>query len=69
MTRDQERMDALESRLAFQDDTIHQLNDALIAQQARIDRLEAELRQMIDEWRGGVADEPINPENELPPHY
>lgn len=69
MTNFQERVDTLESRLAFQDDTIGQLNDALVAQQARIDLLEAEIRQLIDEFRGGVSDAQIKPADELPPHY
>lgn len=64
-----ERIDALETRLTFQEDTIAQLNDALIAQQARIDLLEAEMRQLIDEFRGGVTEAQINAANELPPHY
>jgi SlyX protein len=64
-----ERTDTLETRLAFQDDTIQQLNDALIAQQARIDLLEAELRQLIDEFRGGMTEAQAGPVDELPPHY
>ena len=69
MTNFQERIDTLETRLAFQDDTIGQLNDALIAQQARIDLLEAEMRQLIDEFRGGMSEAQIKPADELPPHY
>jgi SlyX protein len=64
-----ERTDTLEARLAFQDDTIQQLNDALVAQQARIDLLEAEIRRLTDEFRGGTTEAPINPVDELPPHY
>ncbi len=67
--RFQERIDTLETRLAFQDDTIQQLNDALIAQQARIDLLETEMRQLIDEFRGGMTEAQIGPVDELPPHY
>ena len=69
MTNFQERVDTLESRLAFQDDTIGQLNDALIAQQARIDLLETEMRQLIDEFRGGMSEAQVKPADELPPHY
>ena len=67
--RRRERTDTLETRLAFQDDTSQQLNDALIAQQARIDLLEAELRRLIDEFRGGVTEAQVGPVDELPPHY
>ena len=69
MTNFQERVDTLESRLAFQEDTIGQLNDALIAQQARIDLLETEMRQLIDEFRGGMSEAQVKPADELPPHY
>ena len=67
--RFREQIDTLEARLAFQDDTIQQLNDALIAQQARIDLLETEMRQLIDEYRGGMTEAQIGPVDELPPHY
>ena len=69
MTTDTERIDGLESRLAFQDDTIQQLNDALVAQQARIDALEAELEQLIATLRTGSIDGQIEPVDEVPPHY
>ena len=69
MTNFQERVDTLESRLAFQDDTIGQLTDALSAQQARIDLLETEMRQLIDEFRGGMSEAQVKPADELPPHY
>ena len=67
--RFQERLDTLETRLAFQEDTIQQLNDALVAQQARIDLLETEMRRLIDEFRGGMTEAQIDPVDELPPHY
>ena len=37
----QERLEELESRVAFQEDAIDQLNDALVQQDLRINRLEA----------------------------
>ena len=45
MTQDQlvARVDELETRLAFQDDTIQALNDALAAQQFELDRLRRSL--------------------------
>lgn len=59
----------LESRLAFQDDTIQALNDALVAQQRSLDRLQLQLAMVIKRQeemshRGdGFEDEAP------PPHY
>lgn len=63
----QGRLDDLESRFAFQEETIRQLNDALVAQQARIDELETTVRQVMEQIRRGEGDEP--PAHQPPPHY
>lgn len=60
--------EALETKLAFQEDTLNQLSDALVAQQSRMDRLEAKIAQLEEQIRlqteeGGAAPEPP------PPHY
>lgn len=62
------RLEALETKLAFQEDAVQQLSDALVAQQARIDRLEAQLAMLSEQLRtqqesAGAAPEPP------PPHY
>lgn len=66
----EQRMADLESRLAFQDDTIQALNDELVAQQRVVDRLQAQLgllarRQEDMQSRIGDVDENEAP----PPHY
>jgi SlyX protein len=68
--RDDERFEAFESQLAFQEDTIAQLNDALVQQQSRIDQLEASLSSLLER----IDDEPDVPgmtsaADERPPHY
>ena len=66
---DRNRLTELEERLEHQDDTIMQLNDALINQQQRIDSLETELQEVkatllaVTEIR-----QPLDPD-ERPPHY
>lgn len=63
------RVMELESRLAFQDDTVQALNDVLVAQQRQIDLLEMRLaalarrQQELGESIGGGNDEAP------PPHY
>lgn len=65
----EQRITDLESRLAFQDDTIQALNDVLVVQQRELDRLQlqvAALARRQDEI-GGQLD---SAEDEAPPpHY
>ena len=69
MQSNDERFEIFETKLAFQEDTIAQLNDALVKQQSRIDHLEASLRSLLER----IDDEPdlpeLTPEDERPPHY
>jgi SlyX protein len=63
-----ERIDALETRIAYQDDTLEALNETITAQWKQIDALTrqlAELRERLQEAEGGAA----APINERPPHY
>jgi SlyX protein len=66
-----ERVTELETRLAFQDDTLHALNDVVAAQQRQIDLLEMKLaalvkrQQELSESIGGGGGEDEAP----PPHY
>jgi SlyX protein len=64
------RIDALEMRLTFQDETIEDLNKAIIAQWKQIDGLTRRLAQIEDrvavgEQRADLAGLPEPP----PPHY
>lgn len=67
MSTDTARVEALETKLAFQEDALQQLSDALVAQQARIDRLEAQVallaEQLAQAEPGGLGGD------ERPPHY
>ncbi len=68
MTEHTERIDALEAHVAFQDDTIRQLNDALVAQQGRLDRMQIELDQLTNAMKAWSEATPP-PGDERPPHY
>lgn len=62
------RIDALETRIAFQDQTIEELNAALTAQWKTIDLLSKKLATIEEQVRSGsfIAD----PASERPPpHY
>ena len=63
-----ERIDALEMRLTYQDDSIETLNQTITAQWKEIDRLTrqvAELKERLQEAESNVP----APANERPPHY
>ncbi|MGX9430750.1 SlyX family protein [Bradyrhizobium sp. LeoA1S1] len=63
-----ERIDALETRIAYQDDTIETLNETITAQWKQIDALTrqmGELRERLQEAESNTA----APINERPPHY
>ena len=63
-----ERLDALETRIAYQDETIEELNATITAQWRQIDLLTRKLDQMEQQVRSGVhiADPATEPP---PPHY
>ena len=62
----EDRLNDLETRLAFQDDSLAKLSDALIGQQQRILQLEKTLELVI----GQLNDlRQTDPEDEPPPHY
>ena len=63
-----ERIDALEMRLTYQDETIETLNQTITAQWQQIDvltRQVAELKQRLQDAESNLP----GPVNERPPHY
>jgi SlyX protein len=63
-----ERIDALESRVMFQEDTIETLNQTITAQWQQIDVLTRQLANLSDRLKEAEANAP-RPTNEPPPHY
>nr|WP_249815243.1 SlyX family protein [Bradyrhizobium sp. 142] len=63
-----ERIDALEARLAYQDDTIETLNQTITAQWKQIDALTRQLVQLGERLQEAEANTP-GAANERPPHY
>lgn len=66
----EERMTELESRQAFQDDTLQTLNEVLFAQQRALERLELQVQalarrqeELLGQLGGGEE------EDAPPPHY
>jgi SlyX protein len=63
-----ERIDALEIRLAFQDETIEALNNTITAQWQQIDALTRQLAALSERLQEAEANAPAAT-NEPPPHY
>lgn len=64
------RIEDIESRVLFQDQTLHDLNDAIYRQQRQIDKLASEVKFLQDRLK--TQSEPLTglfSEEEKPPHY
>ena len=63
-----ERIDALEVRLTFQDDTIETLNQTITAQWREIDALKRQIA-LLGQQLVEATSNAEGPRNEPPPHY
>jgi SlyX protein len=63
-----ERIDALETRLAFQDETIETLNQTITAQWQQIEGLARQLASLSERLKEAEAHAP-GATDEPPPHY
>ncbi|QOZ11508.1 SlyX family protein [Bradyrhizobium sp. CCBAU 51765] len=63
-----ERIDTLETRLAYQDDTIETLNQTITAQWKQIDSLTRQIAQLNERLQEAETNAPGHA-NERPPHY
>lgn len=63
-----ERIDALESKLAYQDETMESLNQTITAQWKQIDALTRQISRLHERLQESEANAP-GPANERPPHY
>ena len=66
---DSDRITELESRLEFQDETITQLNDALVVQQQRYFELEKKLSLLVNRLQEDDFELADAKEEPPPPHY
>ncbi|WP_444898333.1 SlyX family protein [Microbulbifer sp. VAAC004] len=66
-----ERIDELETRLAFQEDTISQLNDVIARQDADIRSVVARMRELGEKYSALTFEMQAGgkPVDEKPPHY
>jgi SlyX protein len=64
-----DRLDRLEERLAFQDDTIETLNRTITEQWAKIDALTRQLSALNERLREAESQMPRPANEPPPPHY
>ncbi|AKF52543.1 SlyX family protein [Pseudomonas syringae pv. aptata] len=65
----EERVMELESRMAFQDDTIQALNDVLVKQQRELDHLQLQMAAMLKRQEEMGSQFETFEEDAPPPHY
>lgn len=65
----EQRVNDLESRLAFQDDTIQALNDVLVTQQNVMERLQLQMAALLKRQEEMVGQFGSFEEDAPPPHY
>ena len=63
-----DRLDAVESRLMYQDDTIETLNQTITDQWIKIEALARQVGALSERLQEAEASAPA-PANERPPHY
>jgi len=67
---DDNRLIEIESKLAYQEHLLGELNAALTSQQSQLTRLEALCESMLGRIRSmSDGEESSDPANERPPHY
>lgn len=69
MSTVEEQINELQSRVTFQEDTLNELNEVLVAQNAQIDLLGQQLRALSEQYRDLKLQQPESPEDQPPPHY
>lgn len=63
------RVTELETRLAFQDDTIQALNEVVVDQQRQLERLALQMGQLIERYKELAGQFGEGGEEPPPPHY
>jgi SlyX protein len=65
-----DRLEELETRLAFQENTIQKLDDVVAAQQKQIDLLQGEIQVLKSQMENMAASMIVSESEETPPpHY
>ena len=66
------RLEGLETQLAYQEDALEQFNAVAVSQQGQIDELRAQLRVLQEQFKAlpeGSLQSAVDLAREKPPHY
>jgi len=67
---DEERFIAIETKIAYHEHVVDTLSDTILAQQRRIENLEARCDSLLERVAAlAPPAEPGNPADDVPPHY
>lgn len=71
MSEHSQRLDELETKLAFQEELLEQLNHALSQQQIQLEEMQTAMRVLSQRIKASQSrpEAPLNPLDERPPHY
>lgn len=69
MDSTENRLEELEVKVAYHEDTIQQLNDVIVNQQKEIERLKAWYQEFTTRLDGLTASFQSKLDDEIPPHY
>ena len=67
-----DRLEDIETQLAFQEDALEQFNAVAVSQQGQIDELRAQLRVLQEQFKALPDDSlqsSVDPALDKPPHY
>lgn len=67
--RGQDRLTELEIKAAFVEDLLDEINRTVFRQQQQIELLQQEIRSLRQQLQAATPAEPLNPADEVPPHY
>jgi SlyX protein len=67
--RTEDRLVNLEIKASYTEDLLDSLNEVVVRQQRQIDLLLRELARLAEHGPTAEARTPVNPRDELPPHY
>jgi SlyX protein len=65
----EKRLVEIETKLAFAENLLDELNAVVYRQQKEIDALREALRQLRDQVEASASPEPLDAGDEKPPHY
>lgn len=68
-TEVQKLIDSLEEKIAFQEDTIQKLDEAMASQQKQLLDAELKIKLLYEQLKKLESNLPEAPQDEKPPHY